>query len=49
MVLVGFGMFSVCICVVCIGCNLKIGEEIKIVEVKVFLFKVGKVLKDVCN
>lgn len=48
-ILVGFGIFQVCDCVVCIGCNLKIGDIIKIVVLKNLLFKVGKVLKDVVN
>lgn len=46
---VGFGIFIVCKCVVCMGCNLCINEMIKIKVLKVLVFKVGKILKDVLN
>lgn len=40
----GFGVFFVCQCLVCIGCNLCIGESVFVKEKYVFFFKIGKEL-----
>lgn len=40
-ILVGFGIFKLVKCVVCIGKNLKIGELIKILVIIVLKFFVG--------
>lgn len=47
--LVGFGLFLLGKCVVCMGCNLCIGEVIKILVIKIVKFMVGKGFKDVVN
>lgn len=47
--MIGFGSFGLGKCVVCMGCNLKMGEIIKILVVKMVKFMVGKVFKDVVN
>ena len=48
-ILVGFGTFKVGKCAVCTGCNLCIGEAIKIKAAKVPKFSAGKALKDAVN
>lgn len=45
----GFGSFFLYYCVLCIGCNLKIGDKVELEGKYVFYFKSGKELCDCVN
>lgn len=40
----GFGSFGFNCCLVCVGCNLKLGEKVQVFEKFVLYFKFGKEL-----